>query len=191
MTKPLSAMTDKEKAQLLAGTTGEQVPDNDLLEDEEDIVVPSQSSVWHDSTKDRQKFLSSLDKKPKRNILSRLISDDDPQTLGKYPKDKKIQSKVPSEDNDFDPDFDINQEGAVLVPPKSDRSWLRSAVRIILWVIHAFFMIGVLYFTYYMVTIVRSPGITDFATIGTLILVISIQISLFSANTFVGTVIRR
>ena len=175
-------MTDEEKQRLLAI----QQDTEEVYEEEEEIDVPNQASGWHESTKDRQKFLSSNENKPKRNFIARLISDDDPTTLRKLPKDRKIQSDV-----QHDPEFDINEPIEVPEKPKRNFSWLHSAGRIILWVLHAFFMIGTLYFTYYLITLVKSPGITDLATIGTLIIVISIQISLFSVNTFVGTVIRR
>jgi hypothetical protein len=184
--KPLSAMTEEEKEQLLSGE-----PDiEDLLEDDE--VIPAGRPMWHESSRDRQNFASSIDKPPKRNFLSRLISDDDPSTLKKYPKGTKIPSGVVQE---IEPEinYDINEPGEVLKPQKikKDRSWLRDAGRMVLWIVHAFLMIGILYFTYYAITLVKSPGITDFAAVGTLIVIISIQISLFSVNTFVGTVIRR
>ena len=194
MTKPLSAMTDEEKQRLIAN----QQDTEEVYEEEEEIDVPNQASGWHESTKDRQKFLSSNENKPKRNFIARLISDDDPTTLRKLPKDRIIQSKIDPKtkldlnvSHEYDPAFDINEPIEVPDKPKRNFSWLHSAGRIILWVLHAFFMIGTLYFTYYLITLVRSPGITDLATIGTLIIVISIQISLFSVNTFVGTVIRR
>jgi hypothetical protein len=190
MTKPLSAMTEDEKRRLLEGE--QQIPDEDLLDDE-DLDISGQPSEWHETTKDRTQFLSSLDKKPKRNILSRLISDDDPNTLSKYPQGKKLQSKVPTAEEEYDPNYDINEPIDVSKPTKQKRDygWLRSATRIILWILHAFFMIGILYFTYYMITLVRSPGVLAIADIGTLIIIISIQISLFSVNMFVGSVIRR
>lgn len=196
MTKPISAMTEEEKRRLLSTQNGD---DEDLYEEEEEeIEVPNQASGWHESTKDRQKFISSLDKKPKRNFIARMINDDDPNTLSKLPKGKKIQSQVPGRliDPDLmDPEFDINEPvlehlGASQ-PAKRDLSWLHSAGRIILWFLHAFLMVGILYFTYYMITLVKSPRITDFAAVGTLLVIISIQISLFSVNSVLGSVIRR
>lgn len=185
--KPISAMTDEEKRRLLAGA-GQQSGVEDLYEDDEEIDIPPQASGWHESTKDRQKFISSLDNKPKRNFLGRLINDDDPTTLRKLPKNRKIDSGI-----QHDPEFDINEPEEIMKPVKQGRdlSWLHSAGRIILWFLHAFLMGGILYFTWYMITLVKSPGITDFAAVGTLLVIISIQISLFSVNSVLGSVIQR
>jgi hypothetical protein len=50
---------------------------------------------------------------------------------------------------------------------------------------------AVLYFTYYMITLVKSPGAIDLALISILAIIISIELSLLSVNVVLGTVIRR
>jgi hypothetical protein len=199
MKKPISSMTPEELAELMGDEkTAEQRYQEDYG-NEEEIDVPLQDPAWHAAHKPRDQFLSSLDRKPKKGVMS-MLSKDDPNELAKYPKGTKIKSNTgdPVIDNMLDnyhPPQPEREEDEVLMgktpKPKRDYGFLGDAVRIVMWCLHTLMLAAVLYFTYYMITLVKSPGAIDLALISTLAIIISIELSLLSVNVVLGTVIRR
>jgi hypothetical protein len=195
--KPLSQMSDAEKSALLNRVEPDQPePPQELVDlmEEIDQEVQSGQPMYQSSTKDRQHFLSSLDKKPKKGILG-MFSKDDPQDLSKYPKPPKAkpeQMRGKVEPVYHEPNYDVNQPGGILKPQRK-RFELGGAgeyIKAIMWVFHIFLLIGTLYFTYYMVTLMKSPGVVDISGLASLCLIVSVQVSLVALNGVIGSVLK-
>jgi len=188
--KPLSQLSESERSALFNRTPAPQPEPpqelTDLLEDIEDEVQAGQP-MYQSTTKDRQHFLSSHDKKPKKGILG-MFSKDNPAELAKYQKPKDPKGKV--EKVYVEPDYDINQP---MKPQKKrmDTSGIMVYVKAIFWVFHVFLLIGTLYFTYYVVTLMKSPGITDISGLASLCLIVSVQVSLVAVNGVIGSVLKQ
>jgi hypothetical protein len=191
--KPLSSMSAEEREALLNRTPAPQPepPQElvDLLEDVEREVQAGQP-MYQTTTKDRQHFLSSHDKKPKKGFLS-MFSKDDPAELAKYQKPKEPKGKV--EKVYVEPDYDINQPGAAITPQKKrmDTSGAMYYIRAVMWVFHVLLLIGTLYFTYYIVTLMKAPGIVDISGLASLCLIVSVQVSLVAVNGVIGSVLKQ
>jgi hypothetical protein len=193
--KPLSQLSEAERSALFnkVPKTQPEPPQElvDLLEDIESEVQSGQP-MYQSTTKDRQHFLSSHDKKPKRGILG-MFSKDDPAELAKYPKpvtrkNEPIKGKV--EPVYPEPNYDINQP---MKPQKRrmDTSGIMVYVRAVVWVFHVFLLIGTLYFTYYIVTLMKSPGIIDISGLASVFLIVSVQVSLVALNGVIGSVLKQ
>ena len=193
--KSISSMSQAERDALLNRTPAPPEPVDpqveDLLEEIEQEVQAGQP-MYQSSTKDRQHFLSSLDKKPKKGILG-MFSKDDPQDLSKYPKpvtrkNEPMRGKV--EPVYPEPDYDINQP---MKPQKKrmDTSGLMVYIKAVLWVFHVFLLLGTLYFTYYIVTLMKTPGIVDISGLASLCLIVSVQVSLVAVNGVIGSVLKQ
>jgi hypothetical protein len=196
--KPLGQLSQAERDALLNRTpTPKPTPPQELTDLLDDIEQEVQSGqpMYQSSTKDRQHFLSSLDKKPKKGILG-MFSKDDPQDLSKYPKPPKAkpeQMRGKVEPVYPEPDYDINNPGAAIKPQKKrmDTSGLMVYVKAIMWVFHVFLLLGTLYFTYYIVTLMKTPGIVDISGLASLCLIVSVQVSLVAVNLVIGSVLRK
>ena len=193
--KPLSQLSQAERDALFSRIpTPQPEPPQELVDLLEDIESEVQSGqpMYQSNTKDRQHFLSSHDKKPKRGILG-MFSKDDPSELAKYPKpvtrkNEPIKGKV--EPVYQEPDYDINQP---MKPQKKrmDTSGLMVYIKAMLWVFHVFLLIGTLYFTYYIVTLMKSPGIVDISGLASVVLIVSVQVSLVAVNGIIGSVLKQ
>jgi hypothetical protein len=174
--KPLSSMTEAEKRALLSNEPVEEVSqeDEDLFEAIEE-KLKTQPPIYQDASKDRQHFLSSIVKKPKKGILG-IFSKDEPNELSKYPKNLgKVEN------------FDINKPGEVLKPQKQSKGLLKEILVAIVWVFHLLTVVGSIGLTYYMITLLRG-GVTELPLFA---VIVSIQISLIGVCIVLGGVVRK
>lgn len=175
-------MSDAEKRSLLQEEEPEPITqeDADLFESIEN-KLKTQPPIYQDASKDRQHFLSSIVKKPKKGILG-IFSKDEPNELSKYPKNLGKVTPVKGE-----PNYDINAPGEVMKPQKQSKGLLKEILVAVAWAFHVLTVLGSIGLTYYMITLLRS-GVTELPLFA---VIVSIQISLIGVCIVLGSVVRK
>lgn len=209
MVKLLTDMSDEELAKVVKKKPRKKpqpVPQEPVEEErDDDEYLPDDDelgeSIWHRTTKDRTIFDQVVTKPPrgKKGKLLSALSVDHPSDLPKRVAPRDVRPVTLDDDDPLlepepEEEFDINEPGINARPARRKRGSrlesLKGSFRIIAWVIHALFMAICLGFTYYLITIVRA-GVVNFEALGTISVIISIQVSLVALNAVIGSVIKR
>jgi hypothetical protein len=208
MVRLLTDMDDSEINQMVTGQTKKKskkvvapAPEPEEEDPEDDYSMPDDNelgeSIWHRTTRDKTIFDQAVTKPPKgkKGKIISALSVDHPRDLPKRVSKNDITPVTLDDDDPLleaepEEDYDINEPQINSRMPKVKKrrfGFFRGSLKYITLAVHALFMFACIGFTYYLITIVRA-GVNNLETMGTIMVILSLQVALVAVNNVLGTV---